>query len=84
MAVPSPDHVPARAIGELEAIDLSLQAQLETELSLRRAEREAERARERARRAAGRRFLVVTGVLLGLVAGLAYLVVDSFRTLFGA
>jgi ferric-dicitrate binding protein FerR (iron transport regulator) len=71
-----------RALEPLEALDLSLEAELQTELSLRRAERIAERSRQRALRAARRRFVLAMLVLVGLVAGLAYLIVTTFNGLF--
>jgi uncharacterized membrane protein YdbT with pleckstrin-like domain len=71
-----------RARSRVDAIDRTHEAQLETELEFRRAERSAIRARERAQRHARRRFVLAVLVLVALLVGVAYLLVDGVNSLF--
>ena len=71
------------ARSRVDAIDRTHEAQLQTELEFRRAERSATRARERAERHARRRFVLAVLVLIALLAGVVYLLVDGVNSLFG-
>jgi hypothetical protein len=73
----------SRRPSAVDAIDRSHEAQLRTELEFRRAERSASRARIRARREARRRFLIALVVLICLLGGVAYLLMDGVNSLFG-
>ncbi len=72
-----------RKRSQVDVIDRTHEAQLQTELEFRRAERSATRARERAERHARRRFVLAVLVLVALLVGVAYLLLDGVNHLFG-
>ncbi len=67
---------------DVEKIDRSLEAQLQTELRLRRAERYGDTARARARRRQRVRFLIALAILITLVVLLGLQVFGAYHKLF--